>query len=279
MKKWFKECPFCKNEIKEKAIKCQYCWEFLNKDEKESSGAKYQWVRYKNKRFWIILWIVVVLFLIIYISSLWKQARVNHLVDKTMDRIENHKTYEELREELDNVKTTPERETAYEEMWELVDNFVAKIGSVDEEFLYIDANDYKNKSKIQKSIDSRKLYDKYFRDYANDCDALFKKYKDIDDTWNWKYSLSGMSKEILKLADSVSNYKDKNVSFYNYILTIQDDFYVDNDWWVIFYDGWSKMDKYNQLSSELTNAAIKFLKDYNSYMDYNDQYNRYWDFD
>lgn len=34
MKKWFKECPYCANEIKEKAIKCQYCWEFLNKEEK-----------------------------------------------------------------------------------------------------------------------------------------------------------------------------------------------------------------------------------------------------
>ncbi len=37
MKKWFKECPFCKNEIKEKAIKCQYCWEFLSEDEKEET--------------------------------------------------------------------------------------------------------------------------------------------------------------------------------------------------------------------------------------------------
>jgi len=37
MKKWYKECPFCANEIKEKAIKCQYCWEFLPKEEKTIS--------------------------------------------------------------------------------------------------------------------------------------------------------------------------------------------------------------------------------------------------
>ena len=35
MKKWFKECPFCANEIREKAVKCQYCWEFLPEEKKE----------------------------------------------------------------------------------------------------------------------------------------------------------------------------------------------------------------------------------------------------
>lgn len=40
MKKWFKECPFCANEIKEKAIKCQYCWEFLPKEEEKKKEPK-----------------------------------------------------------------------------------------------------------------------------------------------------------------------------------------------------------------------------------------------
>ena len=40
MKKGYKECPFCANEIKEKAIKCQYCWEFLNKEEKTTKKEK-----------------------------------------------------------------------------------------------------------------------------------------------------------------------------------------------------------------------------------------------
>lgn len=35
MKKWYRECPFCKEEIKKAAIKCQYCWEILPVEEIE----------------------------------------------------------------------------------------------------------------------------------------------------------------------------------------------------------------------------------------------------
>jgi len=36
MKKNFIECPFCKNEIREGAVKCQYCHEYLNKEKASS---------------------------------------------------------------------------------------------------------------------------------------------------------------------------------------------------------------------------------------------------
>lgn len=43
MKKWYKICPYCANEIKEAAIKCQYCWEFLKKNEKMKENSKQIW--------------------------------------------------------------------------------------------------------------------------------------------------------------------------------------------------------------------------------------------
>lgn len=40
MKKWYKICPFCWNEIKEWAIKCQYCKEFLDVKKTEKTEIK-----------------------------------------------------------------------------------------------------------------------------------------------------------------------------------------------------------------------------------------------
>lgn len=40
MKKWYKLCPYCANEIKEQAIKCQFCHEFIEKDTSSTNNAK-----------------------------------------------------------------------------------------------------------------------------------------------------------------------------------------------------------------------------------------------
>jgi hypothetical protein len=77
MKKWYVECPFCKNEIKEGAIKCQYCWEFLNPDEAPSKDVPGQtvWqtkaIKKKSKK---LLWIWIWVFVLICIIA-WKNGK------------------------------------------------------------------------------------------------------------------------------------------------------------------------------------------------------------
>ena len=52
MKKWYKECPFCKEEIKREAIKCQFCKEMLPneeiEDEKDTKICPFCWEKIKS---------------------------------------------------------------------------------------------------------------------------------------------------------------------------------------------------------------------------------------
>lgn len=45
-----KHCPYCDNEIKAKAVKCQYCWEFLDKKHTNNSTIKSN--DYANSQEW-----------------------------------------------------------------------------------------------------------------------------------------------------------------------------------------------------------------------------------
>lgn len=49
MKKWYKLCPYCWEEIKEIAKKCRFCWEFL--EEEKEHEIKYE---YKCECGWIV---------------------------------------------------------------------------------------------------------------------------------------------------------------------------------------------------------------------------------
>jgi len=80
MKEWFIECPYCKNEIKKGAVKCQYCHEYLDKEQAPSeipwqTIAQTKAVKKKSNRVArIFIWIVTI-FIIIWQS--WKSGTPN----------------------------------------------------------------------------------------------------------------------------------------------------------------------------------------------------------
>ena len=59
MKKWYKVCPFCANEIKEWAIKCKFCGEFLEKGNEDKREV------FQNKTLYIYFWIVLAIIAVI----------------------------------------------------------------------------------------------------------------------------------------------------------------------------------------------------------------------
>lgn len=273
MKEWYKYCPYCDNEIKEQAIKCQYCWEFLNKNS-SSDGNK---PRYANMRIWIVILVVAIISIFVYNSDWWKQVRIDYMFDKMEKNIQNAKSYDEIKEDLNNIKTTtPEEEAAFEELWQLMDNFYGKISTISESDLFLDPNNYKDEGKINQTIRSWDLYAEYFNWYSSDVKDFLASHKSLDNTWNWKYSLKWMSNEIEKLANSLQTYANRSTDFYKYLLNIQDDFYVETDWQVYFYEEWNEMTKYNQLYTALYEGSIKYVEDYNNYTNYLDKYDKYW---
>lgn len=267
-----RRCPYCGRKAKDEAVNCRYCWASLDKQPDLEKKQVRVW--YKNKWIWIILAIIVVLIPIIYNSNWWKYKRYEKLYDKSQEYASNAKSLDEIKEEIKNAEgNTSYENQAFAELWEIIDEFSIRLNSIGQIFLEIE--DLKDKEKIEEAIKNRKSYSELFNRYSDETSELLNKYKSLDNSWNWKYSLNELSKEIKKLTEALSVHADTYIEFYKYILSVQNDFIID-DWVIYFTDGWSKLEKYNKMLNNLTDESIKYAKAYNNYMDYLSKYNKYY---
>ena len=102
MKKWYKECPFCKNEIKKEAIKCPFCEELLeSKHEWKETNSEISSNSKTYKILIIIMGIVIVLllaiisFLFINLNNTSEKQNESNIFEKKKMCTEMHNNYED----------------------------------------------------------------------------------------------------------------------------------------------------------------------------------------
>lgn len=137
MKNWYKDCPYCWNEIKEEAIKCQFCKKFIQTDE-SNSEEKYS-KKVESKRRWLKEYIILFLS-IICLSLCWYCARLllgnqrwNSLwAEEYLDKLRNY--YNKCYDVQDNIMKTASTDG------DLVTNsdidYILKICEESKEWLY-----------------------------------------------------------------------------------------------------------------------------------------------
>jgi len=222
MKKWYKLCPFCKNEIKEEAIKCQYCLKFLEWEKNiENQSTPTKWWKNSNiprilcSIFWII---IIILLLIIFL----KQPKVsdNNLIEDSdntpllSDDINNTEIIDDKNPEIAidyEEETITENDTTkkpIKEWWVKYDDWKLsfyhpsdlKVSnerfSVFEFLNWININVYKYDYETYLRLVSEDYWimpfaeewtDQQFEDYYKERSPHYKAILDSIKNWNWNW--------------------------------------------------------------------------------------------
>lgn len=258
MKEWYKLCPYCANEIKEWAVKCQYCKEFLKTEDDvkknlihENENENISSWKSKRKRN-IIIWIIVIVFLLVLWRFGYKKI-VQYYANEFLNNMDDYSSVYSTLSDLDmldseegkyllEVSETMEKyQKKRDEIWEL---YVRKL------------NDYKNLEVINNCIDNWKLYKEYTEDFVNDIENIIKKAPFLWDD-------EELAPIMLSLTE-VAKRADENIEFLSYMKTIQDEFYVSEEWQMIF-NNEDVYEEYSKIANDFYNHAKVYNEKYNDF--------------
>lgn len=222
-------------------------WKENKLDKKEQKEIIKEESKEPKKTKWkkIIIWIIILILIFLICSALivinaWKKLNNNYETVKS-------------EKELEEIKKSDE-EILNENIEKLTDEFENKIYYILWDLAVEDKN-FKEVAVIEKAITNGKLAKEYVNEYIIKLDKLIDDYESNGNIYNWKWRVN-TSKEISKSLEDLIN---ANIERLEYILSIQNSFFIKSDWTLMFYDS-KTLKKYNELVKKHNEATKAFQK-------------------
>lgn len=249
MGKWYKVCPYCANQIEENAIKCQFCNKIFEEDIKNNSDFDND----SQKRIIVVklfIWIIIGILIVLLVCQLYylvnqkqKKQHLEEIRNKVFSYtwvINEYQLEEYYRASIDyywNTSSIPDSvifwylaswREKYDRKWDSLWN------------LYVDdVNEYKDIVKMNNLIRKRKIY----KDYSDEMESELIKFMDVI----WYSEKNGKNSFMQKIAEELyqsNKIADLNIEFLNFLITRQNNFYINNEWKLVFNND-NDLSKYN----------------------------------
>lgn len=240
-----KKCPYCSEEIQEKAIKCKHCWEWLKKGDKINSSWNENntksWKSYNTKIF-LVIWFILLVSIYSLLSNNRNDTKnnnkeFNELAEAVTDVVINPDSNISLsKNEIDKIQDKQWSEISNEDVKDILNDTLNKINILKEEYnnnvnaiwdIQVKDTDYNNSYKINEVIKNLKELDRISDEYLFSLINTNKKDKISFDniyTYDWWKGTSEIQSQFKLQKDFIN----ASLKLYDYLVTIQSDISVVN---------------------------------------------------